>query len=150
MSASLPQDRFFGTYRHTVDTKHRVTVPSRWRDGELEELFALEDDGLGILKLLPRGEMERTGQEVLTMQGMSRAEARDFRRYIYSRAVLCPVDKQGRVGLPGALVAQLGLGPEVLLVGVGERIEVWDPEKWEQVRADQAKRFQALSKEIGF
>lgn len=150
MSTSPPQDRFFGNYRHTVDSKHRVTVPSRWRDGDLEELFAVEDEDLGILKLLPREEMERTGRGVVDSNKLSPAEIREFRRFFFASAVNCPVDKQGRVSLPAAAVSTLGLGPDVMLVGVGERIEVWDPAKWESARAEQARRFQALSKEIGF
>lgn len=150
MSSVAPIDRFFHHYPRTLDAKNRVTIPSRWRDGDLEEMFALADGKQKILKLLPREELERVGREVLARPGLDAGRARDFRRQLFSRAVLCPVDKQGRLLLPATMLESLELAGEVMLVGVGERVEVWHPQRWHDQSAEQTELFESISEEIGF
>ena len=112
--------------------------------------FAMNDKELGILKLLPRDEMEKTGQAALNRPGVTPEQAREFRRFLYGRASECPVDSQGRVLLPVVLTESVGLGREVTLVGVGERVEIWHPDKWDAAEAAQRAAYDLVAKELGF
>ncbi len=113
-------------------------------------MFALADGKQGILKLLPREELERMGRKVLELPDFDANRARNFRRQLFSQSVLCPVDKQGRMLLPASMLESLGLAGEGMLVGVGERVEVWDPQRWQDQSAAQAELFESISEEIGF
>ena len=125
-----PKDRFFGDYQHTVDGKNRVTIPSVWREPDLTALFAVEFKKLGIIKLMPKDELVRQGRMILNDITLTPAEAKIHRRRFYGRSIECPMDKEGRVILPSAMLEKLALPKEVVLAGVGELIEVWDRKKW--------------------
>jgi len=151
MEESLPEeDRFIGTYPRVLDAKNRVTVPSRWRGKGMEELFAVENRKLGVMNLLPREELTRAGAQALRDPKLTPARAREFRRYLFSQAMACPVDKQGRILLPSEMSGKLGFEEEVVLVGTGERIEVWLPERWQAAAAAQEVAFDQMAEELGF
>jgi MraZ protein len=100
--------------------------------------------------MLPKAELARTGRMVYGHPDMTPEKAREFRRVLFARAIECPVDSQGRVLLPAPAIDKLGLGTEVVLVGAGERIEVWKPARWEEAERAQRERFNLIAKEIGF
>jgi MraZ protein len=132
-----------------VDGKNRVTVPAKWRGEALEELFAMADPALGIIKLLPREERDRIGQKAARDFQDDPAKAKWFRRVWFGNAVECPLDREGRVVLPADMTARLGLGKEVTLVGVGEAIEVWDPPKWDGLTDSAEGDFTAMAEKLG-
>lgn len=144
-----PRDRFTGNFRHTMDAKNRVTVPARWRAEPLEELFALELRSQKLLKLMPKDERERLGQVFLQDPSILPAKARRLRRSLFGMTVECPLDKQGRLVLPQPLIEKAGLGRDVVLVGVGELIEVWDPSRWTEAETDHRDEFEAMCEEVG-
>ena len=57
-------------------------------------------------------------------------EARNIRRYLFSAAEVCMVDKLGRIVVPEQLSKHSGLGPEVVLIGAGDHLEIWDKHAW--------------------
>ena len=99
-----PNDRFFGDYQHTVDGKNRVTFPSLWREEDLKSLFAVEFRKLGIIKLMPKDELMRQGRLFLNNPKYSPAQAKHLRRKLYGSSPECPLDKEGRIILPAAMM----------------------------------------------
>lgn len=120
-------DRFFGTFDPVLDSKNRVTVPAAWRDSVLGNLMSFFEEEDGVIWLMDREELIRLGQSAIQLAGEAKALARSFRELLYSTSVDCPVDAQGRVVLPAAQLARLGVTPganKIVLVGVGPRIVV--------------------------
>ena len=74
--------------------------------------------------------------------------ARKFIRFMLGSAVEGGLDKQGRILLPQPLKAYAGLDKEVVLVGVMDRIEVWDKDKWEQNQAHDEPNIELLASEM--
>lgn len=120
---------FMGEYNHTVDTKGRLIVPSKFRE-QLGDGFVVTKGLDGCLFVYPMAEWERIEE---SFRGVSQAskEARKFARFFFSGAAQCEVDKQGRILLPTVLREYAGLTKDVVMAGAGTRIEIWDKDRWE-------------------
>lgn len=121
---------FMGEYNHTVDTKGRVIVPSKFRE-QLGEEFVVTKGLDGCLFVYDNTEW-RALEEKLHALPLTNANARKFSRFFLAGATTCEVDKQGRILLPSVLRDFAKIDKEAVLVGVGSRIEIWSREVWNQ------------------
>lgn len=119
---------FMGEYNHTIDTKGRLIIPAKFRDG-LGEEFVVTKGLDGCLFVYSKKEWSAF-EEKLKALPLTNKEARKFTRFFLAGAASCEVDKQGRILLPAVLREFAGLEKDVVLVGVGGRIEIWQKEKW--------------------
>ena len=147
--SELQRPIFAGIVRHSLDEKHRVTVPARWRRSGSMELFAIPDPRQPLLILLTELEMQRLGGELDALPGLDPQARRSFKRQFFSKAQHCPMDKQGRLVLPGDLCGELSLEGEVVLIGGGARIEVWAPAEWDRVCAAEKQAFSEIADKLG-
>jgi transcriptional regulator MraZ len=119
-----------GTHSYSLDPKGRVSLPARFR-----EAF---DDGLWLtvgqdrsLYCFPRAEWERRSGEVDAF-ALSDREGRAFARLFFSSAEQAKLDGQGRVTIPQRLREAVGIGKDVVVIGVRERMEIWDRAGWDR------------------
>ena len=118
-----------GEYNHTVDAKGRVTIPAKFRS-ELGDRFVVTR---GLEDCLSAYSFERWQRiENNLKAGMK------LTRLIMGNAIECEVDRMGRILITQALRSKAGLIKDVVVVGLGDRIEIWDKDKWEQVNAPDA------------
>jgi len=141
---------YSGEFRHAVDAKHRVTVPSRWRGGDdKEEFFAVPDPAGSFLMVLPPHEFDRVKSDVEANPSIAPSDRRKFIRRFYSLAQLVSVDKQGRILLPEEYCRRLGLEGEVVLIGSHSRIEIWNSQRWSDATAAEDEVFRRVAGEVG-
>jgi len=141
---------FSGEYRHAIDDKNRVTVPSGWRRfSEAEEFFTVPDPHGKFLMVMPPEEFRGMSDRVKADTSFSPALKRSFIRQFYSRAKQCTTDRQGRILIPEDHRRQAGLESEVVLVGVHSRFEIWNPETWARVSADENIEYQKVADLVG-
>ncbi len=141
---------YAGEFRHAVDAKNRVTIPSRWRSsGEGEEFFAVPDPQGNFLMILPPQEFDRVKSDVEANASISPADRRKFIRRFYALAQLVSADKQGRVLLPEEHCSRLGLEGEVVLIGTHSRMEIWNSQRWAAAAADEDEVFRRVAGEVG-
>ena len=143
------QPNFTGNFRHAMDAKNRVTIPSRWRRGEVEEFFAIPNLKGGFLMVMPPAEFTRLAEKVEHDQSLKPEERAKFLRQFSSMAQQVTGDKQGRIVLPDEQCRVLKLRDEVVLVGNYLRFEIWDPGKWEKTKAEDEQTFNYLLERIG-
>jgi MraZ protein len=148
-SSQVGQPIYTGEFRHAMDTKNRVTIPSRWRRGDLDEFFAIPNLKGGFLMVMPPAEFKRLADKVEHDVGLKPEERAKFMRQFSSRAQQLIGDKQGRIVLPDEQCKQLNLHGEVVLVGNYTRFEIWDPEKWQKSTEEDAPTFNYLMERIG-
>lgn len=123
---------FKGTYRHRIDAKGRLPLPAAFRralgsGGERGLVATLVDQCVAVY---PEAEWRRLEDQLRRLPAFAR-QTKALSRHLASRAVDCALDTQGRILLPPALRAAAGLTREAVVVGVIERVEIWEPETWE-------------------
>lgn len=150
MSKSSPAPVVYaGEFRHAVDAKHRVTIPSRWRGDDGGEFFAVPDAAGNFLMILPPREFDRVKSDVEANASISPADRRKFIRRFYALAQIVSVDKQGRVLLPEEHCRKLALEGEVVLIGSHSRMEIWNSERWAAATAEENEVFRRVAGEVG-
>jgi MraZ protein len=140
---------FLGRYEHNIDDKGRLTIPARYR--ELLEEGAYVTQGIDHnLIVHPVASFEEMSAKVNQL-AFTDPVARQLKRYIFSNANRCDIDKAGRILLPQFLREIAQLDGTVILVGAGAYFEIWSPASWAQQNATlqdtdaTAERFAALS-----
>ncbi len=130
---------FIGEYEHSVDAKGRVIMPAKLRD-DIGEKFILTKGLDGCLFAYSQNEWLNFEEKLKTLP-LTNKNARDFVRFFLSGAIECEIDKQGRFLIPSNLRSYAKLDKEIVIIGVGTRIEIWDREVWnktgENISADE-------------
>lgn len=131
---------FKGTHHYRIDAKGRLPVPAPFRRalderGETRVVATLLDQCLAVY---PSPEWEQLEQQLQALPAFNRA-AKALSRLLLSRAADCELDVQGRILLPSPLREGAGLAREAVVIGVLDRFEVWDPERWQQFVAESEK-----------
>jgi MraZ protein len=135
-----------GEYRHTIDAKNRVIVPQKLREmGVPEELwstFILTRGPEGCIFVYTPEGWERLARSIIEGSTLPSKELRRFERSFSAAANHCTCDAQGRIVLPDKLRAYAGLKRDVVWVGVIERAELWDAERWDAYEREQMPKFE--------
>ena len=120
---------FMGEYNHTIDAKGRIIVPAKFRD-LLGEHFVVTKGLDGCLWVFPTDEWD-TFYEKLRSLPVTKKDVRAFVRNFMANALDAELDKQGRILLPQNLRKAANLDKDVVLIGTGPRVEIWDKTAWE-------------------
>ncbi len=124
---------FVGEYSHSLDTKGRLIIPSKFRES-LGDVFMVTKGLDGCLAVYDMEGWKALAEKIKALP-LTDARARRLTRYMLGGATECEVDKQGRILLTSNLRAFAGLTKDVTLVGVGDRVEIWDRDAWNEVCA---------------
>jgi len=128
-------------YKHGVDEKRRLQIPAKWRPAKENFEFTLivwpkSKEG-PCLRALPPEQMAKTLREIDALPNSDPNKV-VLKRFIGSESVQVVLDKAGRVCLPDGMAAAAGIKEEAMLVGLLDRFEIWNPERYEKVRASDA------------
>jgi len=123
---------FIGEYSHTIDSKRRLAIPSNLRKN-LGKKAVLTRGIDSCLVLYPIKEWEELARKLEALP-TSKTDARGFVRLILSGAVDVSLDKLGRILIPDYLNEYAGLKKNVAVIGLSNKIEIWDEEKWKNYR----------------
>jgi len=125
---------FIGEYEHSVDAKGRLIMPAKLK-GDIGEKFVVTKGLDGCLFAYSLDEWSNF-EEKLKALPLTNKNARDFVRFFLSGAIECEIDKQGRFLISSNLRSYAILEKEVVIIGVGTRIEIWNREKWKDYSSD--------------
>jgi len=124
---------FRGRYEYTIDPKGRVNIPSRFRE-------QLSDTGLetvvitnysGCIYAYPAAEWEKIEEKLAVKVSSVHKKKNAFVRFFMGGAVEVTPDKQGRILIPPSLRSYAGLERDVVIIGMPNRFEIWDRQKWD-------------------
>src|SRR3989338_5070349 len=119
---------FLGGFKHNLDSKNRLTIPAKMRM-ELGEKPVLTRGLDNCLFIYPHRDFELF-MEKLEKLPLSQKKARNFKRFMLSGASEIEIDEMGRILIPEPLKKYSNLKKEIVIVGVGDRIELWDEDIW--------------------
>ncbi len=123
---------FTGEYRHSVDEKGRIAVPSKFR-GQLDAGAYVARWMDACAAILPKAAWEDLAAKVAALP-ITDASARNFSRFLFAGAYELDMDRQGRVVIPASLREWAGLENEAVIVGARDHAEIWAPARWEEYR----------------
>ncbi len=131
-----------GEYNHNLDTKGRTSIPSKFRD-DLGGNFVLSKGLDNCLYAYSKEEWEGFQKELLELKG---GDALKVRRFFFSGATECEIDSLGRVVIPPVFREYAGLSREIVILGVSNRAEIWDRERWNNYMSDSSFESDEIAK----
>lgn len=138
-----------GEYKHTVDTKGRVIIPMKLRE-EVGEKFIVTRGLDGCLFGYPMSSWQSLTEKLSANLPLSQKNARQVVRFFYSAATEVEFDKQGRIMIPQTLREYATIKKNVRIVGVSDRLEIWDDSTWKEYVAQTQDTVDELTEEIEF
>ena len=121
---------FMGEYRHSLDSKNRLIIPSRFRE-ELGGTFVVTRYLEGCLTVYTNEQWNKLTSKLSSIPLTNKA-GRQFTRFFLSKAVECEPDAQGRIQLPAALIQSASIVKKCVVIGTGDHIEIWSEERWDE------------------
>ena len=135
-----------GTYRHSVDAKKRMRMPSKFK-AELGANFVITKGNSGNLFVFSNEQFSALYEKMVNLPLFDEEAQKPIRKFL-SSAFEAEEDNQGRVLLPKELVKHAGIEKNMVFVGVGNRVEIWAEEIWEKMQeeSDEKPDFSVLAK----
>jgi MraZ protein len=131
---------FLGEYYRTRDSKGRVFVPSNFREGLIGGAVISKGFDEKCLFLFSEENWNKLQEKILSGP-IAKKNTQVFSRWFFSSAIEAEMDPQGRIKIPQNLADYAGVNKDIVLVGVSERIEIWDKAKWEEYYNHAESRF---------
>ena len=120
---------FMGEFHHSIDDKGRLILPAKFRE-DLGDNFIITRGLEECLFIYSISEWEKITHKLNNLP-FTKKDARSFMRFFLSGATATEFDKQGRINITSPLISYADLKKECVIIGVGDRIEVWSKEKWD-------------------
>lgn len=136
-----------GEYKHTLDPKKRLSLPSKWR-GELGASLVVTRGLDNCLFVYPLPEWQKITDKIGELP-LGTADTRSFNRFFLSGAVEVEVDSVGRILVPDFLKEFAHLDTKVVLAGIHNRIEIWDENKWTEYKTQIEAEADSLAEKLG-
>ena len=138
---------FIGEYLHSIDLKKRMAVPSKFR-ADLKNKVVVTRGLDKCLFVYPMKVWEDLAGKLGTLP-VGESATRSFIRLMLAGAVDVEVDKQGRILIPDFLKSYAGLGKNVIVAGIYNRLEIWDEKKWKEYKKKAEKNTDEIAEQLG-
>lgn len=135
-----------GEFHHTIDEKGRLIIPSKFRT-DLGNEFIVTRGLDRCLFVYSKEEWEKIVNKLSSLP-FTKKDARDFLRFFLSGATVCEFDKQGRINITSPLVGYAGLTKDCVIIGVNERLEIWDEAAFNNFLTTNEENFSELAENL--
>ena len=136
---------FMGEYHHNIDEKGRIVIPGKFRE---ENTKLIVTRGLEkCLYLYTESEWNKI-VEKLNKLPFTKKDARTFMRSFFAGATACDFDRSGRINITSPLVSYAGLTKECVIIGVNDRIEIWDETLYNAFLDDNASKLEEIAENL--
>lgn len=139
---------FIGEYQHSIDTKGRIIIPSKFRE-DLGEGFVLTK-GLDQCLFIYSYKEWKVFENKLSTLPLTSKDARAFIRFFFAGATECEFDKQGRIIIPANLREYGDINKEAVVIGVSNRLEIWSKDRWLDYNQDENLSYDAIAEKMSF
>ena len=140
-----------GEYIHTIDEKNRMSLPVKFRK-EMGKKVIITPGLDSCLFIFTTKEWEKVSARLSdTKNDLSflKADQRSFNRYMFGRAAEAEIDSIGRILIPDFLKDRINLKNSAAIIGVGDRVEIWNDKTWSQNQEAVAKQAGDLAEKLG-
>lgn len=137
-----------GEFSHAIDAKGRLIIPAKFRE-QLGGRVVITRGMDGCLFGYPLKEWHHLEKQMRQLS-LTKKNARAFVRFMYSAATECEFDKQGRVNIPQTLRDHADLTKKCVIVGVSERFEIWNSERWQKYTKETESNVDSIAEDLDF
>ncbi|MBE6148736.1 MAG: division/cell wall cluster transcriptional repressor MraZ [Firmicutes bacterium] len=135
-----------GEFHHNIDDKGRLVIPTKYRE-EMGESFVITR---GLEKCLYAYSMTEWDRLVAKLNELpfTKKDARTFIRTFFSGATVCEFDKNGRINITSPLVSYAGLSKACVIIGVNDRLEIWDEETFNNFMNENSENMEEIAENL--
>ena len=135
-----------GEHRHSIDDKHRLVIPSSYRDS-LGSSFIITRGLEKCLYIYTESEWQKIVDKLASLP-FTKKDARTFIRSFFSAAANCTLDKQGRINITPNQALYAGLNKECVIIGANDRVEIWSKENWEEFNLEFSDALESVAEHL--
>jgi len=135
-----------GEFQHVLDQKGRVSIPAKFRSKFSDGIIITRGLDKCLFVFEPK-EWELLVKKLMSLP-LAQANSRAFVRLMLAGAVDLNIDVQGRALIPNYLREYAGLGKEVVVAGLYNRVEIWNKEKWAKYKAETEKSSEDIAEKL--
>ena len=136
-----------GEYTHTLDDKNRMSLPVKFRK-EMGKSVVVAPGLDNCLSLFTVKEWQKISKK-LSDSSMLASDNRSFSRFMFGQAVVVDVDANGRILIPENLKIRSSLTSKVMVIGVQNRVEIWNEKAWGEYKSKVEGQADALADKLG-
>lgn len=136
-----------GEYTHTLDEKNRMSLPVKFRK-ELGKSVVVAPGLDNCLAIYTTKEWQKISEK-LSDASMLASDNRSFSRFMFGQAVLADIDANGRILIPENLKNRSGLTSKVMVIGVQNRVEIWNENTWNDYKKLVEGQADSLADKLG-
>ena len=141
---------FYGEYQHGIDRKGRVILPAKFREAykeyEIERFFLTR--GLDKCIFMFTDQEWRVQEQKFKNMSFTKQQTRSFNRMFFSGAIDVVPDKQGRFIIPPYLKEYAEIKKDTVVIGVSNRIEIWDRKIWADFHVRSRDSFEQIAENM--
>lgn len=138
---------FLGTYQHNIDDKNRLSLPTKLVKKFTNRVVIASKGFEGCLELRSKEDFEVWSSKILTYSQYKK-DTRTLARQILANSSELELDKANRILLPAVLMKIANLKKNVIVIGVGDKLEVWDAKAYAKFQAETDSTFEAVAERI--
>ena len=132
---------FLGEYQPNITEGNRIALPKKLREQIVGEEIILAKGFEKCVFLYDRGDWAQEWQKQVD-NPITDLKTRELKRYVFSGAVDASIDEQGRFVIPQSLKSYAELDKNIVVIGAGDHVELWDSEAW-------SEHLKKISQELG-
>ena len=140
-----------GTFRYSIDHKGRINIPAKLRaatDLPGGDHYVVVRGFEGCLNVYPHESWQKVESKLFDLKTLSSEKARFFVRTLLSNASDTRLDKQGRIVIPQNLLDLAGIKKDVIVRGVLDKLELWDPDRLAEYESGQSDSYEDIAGEL--
>ena len=137
---------FMGEFHHNIDEKGRLIIPSKFRN-DLGKKFIITRGIEKCIFVYSLDEWNNMTNELKELP-FTRKNARTFMRMLMSGATECELDNNGRINIPSPLVNYASIDKECVIIGVGDRLEIWSNEGFDNFFNENIDNFDEIAETL--
>ncbi|MDI6799324.1 MAG: division/cell wall cluster transcriptional repressor MraZ [Actinomycetota bacterium] len=137
---------FLGEFEHSLDEKGRLILPSKFRDA-LSDGVVITVGMEKSLFVIPKTEWPQWEDKIRSLP-LAKKDARKFSRFFFAGASEEEITKQGRISIPANLRNYAGLSKVVVIIGVSDRLEIWDKDNWLAYQGEAEESYSDIAEDL--
>ncbi len=137
---------FMGEFHHNIDEKGRIVIPGKFRSNDMDKIVVTR--GLEhCLYLYTMKDWEKVMSKLNSLP-FTKKDARTIMRSFFAGATVCEFDKSGRINITSPLVNYANLTKECVVIGVNDRIEIWNKESYEKFLDESSDQLESIAENL--